>query len=168
MAYRNKVYVAFDGDKDIRYYWLMQAWKQNDNTDFKFFDAHELKKSRDTSNEDSIKQSLQERMRNSKIFVLLVGESTKYLRKFVAWEIEQAIKRELPIIVVNLNGKRSMDSERCPRLLKDCLTLHISFNAKIMQKALEEWEGKHDTFKNQGKSETYYYDDNIYKALGIE
>lgn len=27
MTYRNKTYVAFDGDKDIRYYRLMQAWK---------------------------------------------------------------------------------------------------------------------------------------------
>ena len=26
MAYRNKTYVAFDGDKDIRYYRLMKAW----------------------------------------------------------------------------------------------------------------------------------------------
>jgi hypothetical protein len=33
MAYRNKTYVAFDGDSDIRYYRLMKAWKQNDNTE---------------------------------------------------------------------------------------------------------------------------------------
>ena len=34
MAYRNKTYVAFDGDTDIKYYRTMQMWKQNDNTDF--------------------------------------------------------------------------------------------------------------------------------------
>ena len=30
MSYRNKTYVAFDGDNDIKYYWLMKAWKQTD------------------------------------------------------------------------------------------------------------------------------------------
>ena len=39
MAYRNKTYVCFDGDNDIRYYRLMQAWKQNDNTNFDMFIA---------------------------------------------------------------------------------------------------------------------------------
>ena len=29
MSYRNKTYVAFDGDNDIKYYWLMRAWKKN-------------------------------------------------------------------------------------------------------------------------------------------
>ena len=34
MAYRNKTYVAFDADSDIRYYRLMTAWKQSDYSDF--------------------------------------------------------------------------------------------------------------------------------------
>ena len=167
MAYKNKVYVAFDGDKDIHYYRLMQAWKQSDNTDFNFADAHSLKQARDSSTEESIKSNLQERMRNSKIFVLLLGESTKYLRKFVAWEISQAINRNLPIIVVNLNGKRSQDTERCPSSLTNYLALHISFNAKILQKALEEWPNHNDNLKSQNKSSSYYYEDSTYKDLGL-
>jgi hypothetical protein len=49
MAYRNKTYVTFDGDSDIRYYNLMKAWRQNDNTDFNFYDAHDLNTALDTS-----------------------------------------------------------------------------------------------------------------------
>ena len=49
MAYRNKTYVAFDGDKDIHYYYLMRAWKDNDNVDFNFYDAHDLNTALDTS-----------------------------------------------------------------------------------------------------------------------
>jgi hypothetical protein len=49
MAYRNKVFVSFDGDNDIHYYCLMKAWKQNDRTDFNFNDAHDIKQARDTS-----------------------------------------------------------------------------------------------------------------------
>ena len=73
MAYRNKTYVAFDGDKDIRYYLLMKAWKQSDKTDFNFYDAHDLNTARDSSQEESIKRQLRERMANSKVFVLLIG-----------------------------------------------------------------------------------------------
>jgi hypothetical protein len=53
-----------------------------------------------------------ERFRNTKVFVLLVDENTRYLYKFVRWEIEQALSREVPIIAVNLNGKRSRDTDR--------------------------------------------------------
>ncbi len=163
MAYRNKVYVAFDGDKDIHYYRLMQAWKQNDNTCFDFADAHSLKQARDSSSEESIKKSLRERMNNSKIFVLLLGESTKYLYKFIHWEIEQAIKRDMPIIVVNLNSKRSIDLQRCPNSLREHTALHISFNAKILRKAIENWGNQH----HQKGAGPYYYKDDIYRNLGL-
>ena len=36
MAYRNKVYVAFDGDNDMSYYNLLKAWNANENIDFTF------------------------------------------------------------------------------------------------------------------------------------
>ena len=52
MAYRNKTYVAFDGDNDMRYYQLMKAWKQSDSTSFNFYDAHDINRSRDSSLEE--------------------------------------------------------------------------------------------------------------------
>ena len=76
MAYNKKVFVSFDGDKDIRYYRLMRAWKQNDNTAFNFYDAHDISSARDTSTENSIKRSLRIRLLAAEVFVLLVGEST--------------------------------------------------------------------------------------------
>ncbi|QCZ50337.1 hypothetical protein [Levilactobacillus brevis] len=54
MAYRNKVYVAFDGDNDMRYYELMRGWSVKD--DFEFNDAHDLHSARDSSTEESIKK----------------------------------------------------------------------------------------------------------------
>src|SRR5690606_6853185 len=49
MAYRNKTYIAFDGDSDIRYYRLMKAWSANEHFDFEFHDAHDLNTARDSS-----------------------------------------------------------------------------------------------------------------------
>lgn len=167
MPYRNKTFVSFDGDTDMHYYRLMQAWKQNDGIDFNFYNAHDLNTARDTSQEASIKAQLAERMRNTKVFVLLIGESTRYLYKFVRWEIEQAIKRDLPIIAVNLNGKRSMDNERCPSILRDKLVIHISFNAGIMQHALDNWPSSHQRHRQHNESGPYYYKEEVYGGLGL-
>lgn len=167
MSYKNKTFVSFDGDTDMQYYRLMEAWKQNDNIPFNFYNAHDINSARDTSTEESIKAQLMERLRNTKVFVLLVGENTRYLYKFVRWEIEQAISRNLPIIAVNLNGKRSMDSDRCPPLIRDELAVHISFNARIMQHALENWPNSHDIYKSQKMIGAYYYNDDIYKGFGL-
>lgn len=166
MAYKNKVYVSMDADNDLRYYSLMKAWKQSDHTSFNFYDAHDINNIYDKS-EASIKAGLQERFRNTKVFVLLVGEHTKYLYKYVRWEIEQAIKREVPCIVVNLNGKRSADQNLCPALMRDNLAVHISFNAKILQYALENWPASDERYRKEGKTGAYYYNESVYEKLGI-
>lgn len=167
MAYRNKVYLAFDGDSDIHYYWLMRAWKQSDRTSFSFNDAHDLNTARDTSQEASIKAQLIVRLQNSKAFALLVGENTRYLHKFVKWEIEQAIKRDLPIVAVNLNGLRHMDDTRCPPILRSELAMHISFNAAILEHALDNWISQHVSLRRQGITGPYYYKSEVYLRLGI-
>ena len=167
MAYRNKTYVCFDGDTDMKYYNLMKAWKQNDNTDFNFYDAHELNSARDTSLEQSIKNQLRERLKNTKLFVVLLGEHTKYLTKFVKWEMEQAISLKLPIIVVNLNQRRDVDNERFPNVLNNYPTISISYNQKIMQYALENWEvGFINHYRNH-EMNSYYYKKEVYDSLGL-
>jgi hypothetical protein len=166
MSYKNKIYVSMDADNDLHYYFLMKAWKQNDNTDFNFYDAHDLNNIYDKS-EESIKAGLAERFRNTKIFILLVGNHTRYLYKFVRWEIEQAINRKLPCIVVNLNGLRFQDDERCPPIIKDKLAIHVSFNAKILQYALENWPDVYDK-KKFSEDQAYHYTDATYSKLGLE
>ncbi|WP_039927936.1 TIR domain-containing protein [Leptospira yanagawae] len=170
MEYKNKTYIAFDGDNDIIYYYLMLAWKHNKNDffkDFNFFDAHEINYARDESKEESIKKQLLTRLNNSNKFLLLIGEKTRYLYKFVRWEIEQAIRLQIPIICVNLNGKRSFDSDYCPSILTDILACHISFNQKILEHALEYWPATHQSLYSQKKTGPYYYDETTYKNLGL-
>ncbi len=167
MSYTNKTYIAFDADKDIHYYRLMQAWKQSDNHSFNFYDAHDLNNLMTWSSEETIKGKLRERLLNTKVFVILIGEQTRYLYQFVRWEIDQALKLNLPILCVNLNGKRSKDQDRCPPILKDELALHVSFNAKIIEKALTNWEQLHNDYRRQGKKGDFYYNDETYKSLGL-
>jgi hypothetical protein len=145
----------------------MQAWKQNDNTDFDFNNAHTLNVINPDDSLDTKKRKLRERMANSKILVVLVGERTKYQITYVRWEIEIALDMNLPIIVSNLNDKRGIDNNLCPPILEKELAIHVSFNAKILQFGLENWESTHYAYKKEGKTGPYYYKDETYKNLGL-
>ncbi len=167
MAYRNKTYVCFDGDNDMWSYAYMKGWKQNDNSTFEFYDAHDINTALDSSSEETIKRRLRERLNNSKVLIVLIGEHTRNLYKFVRWEIESAISMGLPIIAVNLNGEKNMDSLRCPPILRDTLAIHIPYGAKIMQYALEKWPESHYDYKSQGKTGAYHYKESVYNNLGL-
>ena len=91
----------------------------------------------------------------------------KYLYKYVRWEIEQAISRDLPCIVVNLNGKRSLDANLCPALMRDHLALHVSFSPKILQYALETWPAVYEEYRKKGETGAYYYKESVYESLGL-
>ena len=167
MAYRNKVFVSFDGDNDIHYYRLMQAWKQNDRTAFNFFDAHDINIARDTSTEETIKRRLSERLSNARVAASLIGEHTRYLYTFVRWELEQAVSRDIPIIGVNLNGRRFQDMDLCPPVLRDELVIYVSFQPVILQYALENWPEEHARLRQQRKTGPWHYPDDVYTRLGL-
>jgi len=166
MVYRNKSYICFDGDTDMHYYRLMTAWKDNEDHDFNFHDAHDLNYARDSSQEESIKRQLRERFANSKLLIVLIGEKTKLLTKFVKWEMEVALRLELPIIGVNLNNARSRD-DRCPPAIRDELAIYVPFGQKIIAYAMENWPDSHAKYRREGKSGPYHYVDSVYQSLGI-
>lgn len=71
MSYRNKVYVAFDGDNDMSYYNLLKAWNANENIDFTFYDAHSINTARDSSLEESIKNNSEYAYKIQKLWFFL-------------------------------------------------------------------------------------------------
>lgn len=166
--YRNKLYAAFDGDEDMRWYRLLQAWRDNEHIDFDFYDAHDLNIARDSSLTESIKVQLRERMRNSKIVLLLVGARTKYIRGYIPWEIEFARYLDLPIIVANLNDKRIHDPDRCPSALEGGKgAVHISFELAIIKHALDSWPAYYRSNKAEVLKYAYHYPESDYKRLGL-
>jgi MTH538 TIR-like domain (DUF1863) len=164
MAYRNKTYVCFDADNDMLYYRLMTAWKENEKIEFNFHNAHDLNNLKVGSSEATIKAKLRERLQNTKVLVVLIGENTKNLYKYVRWEIEWAIENNIPIVALNLNGKRQQD-DLCPPILKSELAMFINFGQKIINFALNNWTIQHYNEKVNGKSGPFYYPDKIYNEL---
>lgn len=166
MSYRNKTYICFDGDTDMHYYRLMTAWKANDGNTFNFHNAHDINTARDTSSEESIKKQLRERFSNSKLLIVLIGTNTKNLYRFVRWEMEVALKLQLPIVGVNLNGSRQRDA-LCPPIIREELVLYTSFNQKIIEHAMSNWPPYFEELKVKGVVDYYHYDDSIYKGFGL-
>lgn len=162
MSYRNKTYIAFDGDNDMHYYRIMCAWRENEHIDFNFYNAHDLNYARDSSQEESIKRQLRERMQNAKQLILLVGERTRYLTKFVKWEIEYARYLDLPVIVSNLKGVKEYDAARCPIWVVDTTlsTVHISFGKNIIKYALDNFPEWYASNKYEGPK--LYYPASVY------
>lgn len=145
----------------------MCAWRENDNIDFNFHNAHDLNSARPSSQEESIKRQLRERMQNSKQFILLVGEKTRYLTKFVKWEVEYARKLDLPMVVANLNGTMKYDASRCPAWVvdSDWTTVHISFGKDIIKYALDYFPSEYARDKHTGSMR--HYPTEVYKGLDL-
>ena len=161
-------YVIFDGDKDRYALAFMRGWKVNDRVEFDFRDAHDIGAMTARAQDEAyVKSELRKRMQASNQALVLVGESTKNLRKYVGWEIDLALKLDLAIIVVNLNGKRTMDSDLCPVPLRTGYIVHVAYKRGIIKYALEHFPSE---FARRDRTETAsrHYGDDVYRLLGIE
>lgn len=160
-------YVIFDGDKDKYAYAFLKGWKVNERVEFDFRDAHDVGTMTGRAQDEAyVKSELRKRMEVSKQVLVLVGESTKNLRKFVGWEIELAVKNELPIIVVNLNDKRTMDPDRCPVPLRTGYVVHVAYRRAIIKYALENFP-REFAARDHSATVARVYGDEIYQKLGL-
>jgi hypothetical protein len=163
------VYCIFDGDNDRYAYSFMKGWAALDSVDFTFHDAHDLDSMTGLAqNEAYVKRQLRSRMNQSTVVVVLLGEKTKNLFKFVRWEIELAIELDIPIIVVNLNDKRTFDADRCPPILRNHCAIHIGHKKNIMKYAIEKWPQGYAGLSNEEKSNGWrFYNSQTYTSLGL-
>ncbi|WP_071658908.1 TIR domain-containing protein [Duganella sp. HH101] len=169
MSYRNKTYVAF-ASENIHCYRLMEAWRESEHIDFNFYDAHDLFISRDSSQRDTIKKNLRERMKNAKQIVLL---GTSECRKkggdpytFLGYEIELILEFNLPVIVANIGGSRKVENTFIPQPLinSDHYMVAVSFQPAIIKHALDKYTLE---FSQGIKKGCQIYGDSVYKSLGI-
>jgi len=169
MSYRNKTYVAF-ASEDIKSYRLMEAWRENKNIDFSFYDAHDLFIARDTSTPATIKHNLRERMKNAKQVVLLGSPDAKKKGgdgvSFLAYEIQIAIELKLPIVVAHLDGSRKGNSANYPKPLtaESYHTMSVSFQVAIIKYALDHYSA---TFTGSDGTGERIYKESVYAELGL-
>lgn len=169
MSYKDPTYVVFDGDEDKWAYAFMKGWKANDRIDFDFRDAHDLDSmTARAQGEAYVKGKLRERMEQSDAVVLLVGEKTKNLYKFVRWELDLALELDLPIIVVNLNELRRQDDTLCPAIIRGKCAVHVPFKMKAIKGALDAWPAEYRRLSaTERQGGPRHYSDAVYAGWGL-
>ncbi|MEL6818248.1 MAG: TIR domain-containing protein [Pseudomonadota bacterium] len=153
-------YVVFDGDSDKWAYAFMNGWKENKNINFSYENAHDLDTMTSRAQgEQYVKSKLRQRMIRSSAVVVLIGEKTKNLYKFVRWELELALELGLPIIAANLNKINRQDNDRCPAIIRDkgCV-VHIPYKLDALKHAMNSWpsEFKGLSAADKGGGPRYY------------
>lgn len=164
MAYKKKIYVSFDND-DIIYYNMLQAWCASDTQEL----IHHTINNIDTPSArvaENVSKSLAEKINTTTCIVVLISDHTLSLSSQMKLEIEKAIELDKPIIVANLNGKRSIDADLCPDILKNQMAVHLSFNAKIIQRAIDTWPSYYSANSENG-SGAYFFKPEVYQNLGL-
>lgn len=178
MAYRNGTYVAFHaqgtnlpGKSDMDYYNLMKAWSAKTDDDFTMINSHEKASSvRDTSKKATLRASLQERLRNSKNMVLIIGEATKLDTDWVPFEIEKAIDTYgIPIIATYTDYCPILEPEKFrslwPKALSDRIdnktarVIHIPFKKAPLLDAIGQF-----THDNLPKGPLVHYGVETYRG----
>lgn len=169
MTYRNKTFVSF-ASEDIDSYRLMTAWKANQNIAFDFYDAHDLNTALDTSQPETIRRRLRERLANTKQIVMLLSSNTRPVAarpsRFLYYEVEIIRKLELPVVFANLDGSRVANADLMPSELRDDLTLSVSFQPSIIKYSLDDWVERFSEEKF-GKRGPYHYEASVYERLGL-
>lgn len=173
MSYRNKTYIAFDGE-DLHAYRLMRAWREHEHIDFDFYDAHDINTALDTSTPETIIARLRERLANAKQVVLLVSDTTRSKAAdaytFLYYEVEAIRRRMLPVVFANLNGSRNVQSSKLPAsLASSYYTMSVSWQPKIIMVALDDYVAKFqdNLTANSPKTGPTYYADSVYKEYGL-
>jgi hypothetical protein len=184
MAYRNGTYVAFHaagtnqpGKSDIDYYNLLKAWTAKTEDDFSLINSHQKASSvRDSSLRATLRNSLLERLRNSKNMVLVIGETTRLDTDWVPFEIEKAVDTYgLPIIAAYTVWDKPIRKPAAlsgywPKALEVRINnetgdvIHIPFKKEALKDAISQFS--HDN-PPPGKG-LGFYNDEAYRFFGIE
>lgn len=151
-------YVIFDGDNDQWAYRFMNGWKANKNIDFDYQDAHDLNNMTSRAQDETyVKSKLRERMEKSSAVIVLVGEKTKNLYKYVRWELELALELGLPLIVANLNKHNRQDTGLCPAIIRDACAVHIPYTLEAIKHAMARWPSEYHGLSQTGKAQGSRY-----------
>jgi hypothetical protein len=173
MAYRNKTYVAF-ASEDIKSYYLMRAWRENEHIEFDFLDAHDINVAEDTSKPETIRKRLRERLANTKQSIVLISNTTKSKAadsdSFLYYEIEVLATLGLPVVFVNLDQSRTVLIAKLPSVLANpYFTMSVSFQPKIIKYALDNYvvEFNENSQLPEPRVGPYQYTAKVYEDLGL-
>lgn len=129
---KKRIFVSYYYEKDRAIKRLLKAWSKNDKFDIEFDDVS-ADVSLTTKTDDELKQQLTARINESDIVLVLIGSNT-HSRKWVDYEVGEAVRLAKPIVAVKQNR-----SNISPRKLKGVGANWVyGFQAKKVSNAIKE------------------------------
>jgi hypothetical protein len=164
---------------DIDYYNLMKALTAKTDDDFSMINSHQKASAvRDASLRITLRNSLLERLRNSKNTVLIIGETTRFDTDWVPFEIEKAVDSYgLPIIAAYTVYDQPIRAPRgfsmyWPNALDMRINngpanvIHIPFKKEALKDAISQFS--HDSPPKAGGSESTTKLHIVFSAYAID
>lgn len=129
---RRRVFLSFRG-RDIDLVNLFRGQAKKENTDLDFIDFS-LQVPFKSENAEYIQRGIRERIENSSVTIVLIGETT-YRSAWVDWEIRESLRLGKGVIAVKLREDTSI---RTPRALIEHGIEPLSWDQKRISQAIQE------------------------------
>ena len=164
------IYVAIDASNDIKYYKEFKLMLRDNGITNNIYYGIDYFKEFDKTPDDMLKFKIQKNLERADVIVVLLTKTLKSMRKFSKWQIEHAINIGKPIIAVNPNRIRSADYDVCPTILKSHLSLHIPYDARAFELAINNWPSSHTEHMKNEKDlrKIYKYSESVYQQIFSE
>lgn len=157
-----KIYISYDHDKDVVYYDMLSAWFSDSDVTFVSHSLPSDIKNTPKSLTNAV-NGINEKMRGTSAFVILISENTKDISNNMLFEINLALGNDIPIIAVNVNGLRYIDENNCPSILKDKHVLHIAMNSRVLRLAIEIWPDYYKSHPEEALKGPRFFADKAYE-----
>ena len=106
---KRKVFVSYYFDEDKHYKRLLKAWSANGKFRLNFDDIS-TDISVKSENENYIKRTISNRIKECDVFLVIIGKKT-HKRKWVAWEISKALEYKKKIVALKENKSHATPKE---------------------------------------------------------
>lgn len=161
-----KIFVAFDGAEDLEVYKKLSEFKDSEGNSYEFSNCYDLKKKIDKLPDEDLKEEIYEMIDQTDLAVIILSKKTKSMRKFISWQVMYLRNSDHPIVCLNLLPIRSVDFSILPAKLKrGSLALHIPFEEKVFELAVNNWPEMNEKFVSKKKNGNFRFPLEIYEKL---
>jgi len=117
--------VLFDEENQQQEIALLKAWQ----SDHQFtYSPYAIKDDHSYSKPLNVEES--------DLFIILIGESSRFLSAQFIDDLKLIINSSKTILCLNMNGFIGLNEEDCPRALWDCGALHMPFDEENLRYSL--------------------------------
>ncbi|HNZ74311.1 MAG TPA: TIR domain-containing protein [Bacilli bacterium] len=160
-----KIFVVYD-EEDQEHVDKIKNYASGTGKKYELIDCLALKENIGKVDDEELKKEFYQKMDEAEIAVIIMSQAIRSMRKYISWQVTYLANEKKPLVCVNTNGIRSVDSTFLPAKLKrGALSLHIPLNKETFNMAIDNWPRFHEKFVAEGKNGMFKFPESIYKQM---